>query len=91
MNNYPEDIWKSVKTGIFPIVTGEEEKRLKIAFLQGMHSGRELVLQSSTLGKDTCYKFNTELAKQVTSSLVQLSYRPGSIKVSNIRFLQFGA
>ena len=79
--NYPEALWPAVKQGIFPTATGEEEKRLKLAFLQGMHSGRECVVQSMQLDNDTCVKFNRELKEQITGSLAQLGHRPGKVSI----------
>jgi hypothetical protein len=80
--NYPEQIWLDLKRGVFPSVSGEEEKRLKIAFFQGIHSGRTLVIQGlMTLRDNEMVKFGKDLNEQISGALSQLGQKPGKIKV----------
>lgn len=79
--NYPEYLFEQLKRGCFPTAEGEELKRLKIAFLQGMHSGREVITQALDLDEEDAIKCINELRQQVEGSLSQLGQKPGKIRV----------
>ena len=79
--NYPELLWESAKAGLFPNLSGDDEKRLKLAFIQGMHSGRECVVQGLNLSNEECVTFNRELKEQIAGSLSQLGHRPGRVNI----------
>ncbi len=83
--NYSEDLWISLRRAKFPLCSGEHEKQLKIAFLQGMHSGRQLVIQSSTLSNNTMCEFNQALCQQIEAELRRLGSRPGNVKLSTTK------
>lgn len=82
--NYPESLWASFRSAKHPIIAGEQERRLKAAFLHGMHAGQELVVQSTHLPDKEMIDFNQALQEQVTGALSKVGERPGTIKVSNI-------
>jgi hypothetical protein len=83
MQNYAETTWAACKAGIFPTATGEEEKRLKLAFLQGLHSGQSLTIQSSELESREFLEFSHNLRDQKSGSLSQLGHRPGRISIGS--------
>lgn len=84
MQDYAETIWSAVKKGMFPTVTGEQEKELKIAFLQGMHSGRELTLQSTTLPDREMQEFLINFKAQINGALGRVNCRPGNVSLGTI-------
>lgn len=79
--NYPEQVWRELQRAEFPLSTGEDERRLKIAFLQGMHTAQRLVVDSTQLSNDDVVKFNAELQKQIAGSLAILGRRPGNVRM----------
>lgn len=78
---YAESLWLSLKRDRFPMVSGEHEKELKIAFMHGLNSGRSLLLQALSLDPRTCVEFCREFQGQVEASLRALGETPGKVSV----------
>ena len=80
--NNINNLWAAFKKGCYPFIDGEQEKRLKVAFLQGIHSGKELVVQISRLPNDQMAETFRDLNEQVLAELSKLGFKPGKITVA---------
>lgn len=81
--NYPTATWEALRRGRFHQFTDPDLLReLQVAFLHGMNTGRELVIQSTQLKNRECSAFNEELRKQVHGELAHLGERPGKVTLS---------
>ena len=84
---YVDTVWQALKAGQFPTVTGEEERKLKIAFIQGVHTGRQFILQAVQLDDISMVQFSNDLQDQIAAELRRLGTTPGNIDVGIRRII----
>jgi hypothetical protein len=77
--NHPEALWTALKAGCFPSTSGEDEKRLRIAFFQGIHAGREMCIQSANLNNSELVEFHRDLSGQLRAALKEMGQEPGKV------------
>ncbi len=79
--NHAENLFEAYRRAQCPGAQDEQLKQLKLAFLQGMHSGRSCVVQALSLDDVGTVKFIRDFGAQIEASLAQLGHRPGKVTV----------
>jgi hypothetical protein len=81
-----EKLFTEMKRGYWPTVDGEQEKALRIAFLQGIHCGTRLFQDALDMDSDeVSVTFLRDVRQQIFSGLMALGTVPGRVSVGTQR------
>ena len=74
--NSVERLWQNIKKLEFSLISGEEERRLKVLFIQGLYAGQFFV--SEIIARETpvdATEAITRFRQQISAEMERLGYR----------------
>lgn len=84
MTGWVEEIWAKYKREKWPLVSGQQEKDLRTAFMQGMWLGTRVLTDASELPKNQMKEFVSDYGKQLGANLAEMGERLVKLNIRSV-------